>query len=115
MKYTGSCHCGKTQYEVEGELTEVMECNCSICRRRGTQLWFVPRDKLKLHTPVEALTAYTFNNHRIEHRFCPTCGILPFAFANSPDGTPTAAINARCLDNVDLGALKHTFYNGKDL
>ncbi len=39
MKYTGSCHCGKTQYEVEGQLDSVVECNCSMCRRKGTQLY----------------------------------------------------------------------------
>jgi hypothetical protein len=31
MKYQGSCHCGRIAFEVEGELTGVMACNCSIC------------------------------------------------------------------------------------
>ncbi len=31
-----------------------------------------------------------------------------------PDGSLMAAINVRCLDDVDLDQLKHTFYNGKD-
>lgn len=114
MKYQGSCHCGKTAFEVEGQLESVMECNCSICRRKGTQLWFVPRTALTLKTPEDALTSYTFNKHAIHHKFCPVCGVTTFAYGNMPDGTPMAAINARCLDDVDLSQLKHNFYNGKD-
>ncbi len=62
MIYTGSCHCGRTAFEVEGELTGVMDCNCSICSRKGSLLWFVPRDKLRLLTPEESLATYTFNS-----------------------------------------------------
>ena len=50
MKYKGSCHCGKIAFEVEGEITEALSCNCSICSRRGSLLWFVPRNKLRLLT-----------------------------------------------------------------
>lgn len=35
MRYTGSCHCGKVAFEVEGELKEVLDCNCSICQKKG--------------------------------------------------------------------------------
>jgi len=115
MKYQGSCHCGKTAFEVEGQIDSVLECNCSICRRKGTQLWFVPRTALSLKTPEDGLTSYTFNKHAIQHKFCPVCGVTPFAYASLPDGTPMAAINARCLDDVDLSTVKHTFYNGKDV
>jgi hypothetical protein len=33
--YKGSCHCGRVTFEVEGALTEVLECNCSHCSRKG--------------------------------------------------------------------------------
>ena len=46
MKYKGSCHCGKVAFEVEGELNGAMACNCSMCSRKGSLLWFVPRDQL---------------------------------------------------------------------
>jgi hypothetical protein len=31
----------------------------------------------------------------IHHRFCPTCGIHPFAEGKDPKGNAMAAINAR--------------------
>ena len=46
--YQGSCHCGKIAFEVEGELTAATDCNCSICQRKGTLMWFVPRTQLRL-------------------------------------------------------------------
>ena len=51
MKYKGSCHCGRVAFEVEGELSQVMACNCSICQRKGSLLWNMPHDKMRLLTP----------------------------------------------------------------
>ncbi|MFH4246899.1 GFA family protein, partial [Acinetobacter baumannii] len=41
MEYKGSCHCGQVKLVVEGELTEVLSCNCSICQKKGSLLWFL--------------------------------------------------------------------------
>ena len=115
MARKGSCHCGKIAFEVEGEPGEVLECNCSHCERKGFLLWFVPRDKMKLKTPEGDLSTYTFNKHAIQHKFCPNCATQPFAFATAPDGTPTAAINVRCLEGIDLAALKRKPFDGRAL
>src|SRR5262245_26395214 len=113
MKYMGSCHCGKIEVEVEGELNGAMACNCSICSRKGSLLWFVPRDQLRLLTSPDDLREYTFNKHVIHHRFCDTCGIHPFAEGTDPTGKRTAAINIRCLENIDLEAVPVQHLNGR--
>jgi len=28
MTYQGSCHCGRTRFEAQGEIGTVIECNC---------------------------------------------------------------------------------------
>ena len=33
MKLQGSCLCGAMRYEIDGPLTEVDNCHCSMCRR----------------------------------------------------------------------------------
>lgn len=111
----GSCHCGQVRFEVEGAPTEVMACNCSICSRKGVLMWFVPRAQFKLLTPAGALATYTFNKHAIQHRFCPKCGIHTHGEAKSPQGNEMAAVNARCLEGVDLDALKVNHFNGREL
>jgi hypothetical protein len=115
MNYKGSCHCGQIAFEVEGELTQVMECNCSICSRKGSLLWFVPRDKLRLLAPENQISTYTFNKHVIQHRFCPTCGMHPFGEGADPAGNRMAAINVRCLDDVDLSSLPVQHFDGRSL
>jgi hypothetical protein len=104
MIYKGSCHCGRIAFEVEGDLTQVMECNCSHCSRKGYLLWFVPREQLRLTTPESALATYTFNKHVIKHHFCRDCGCAPLGFGERA-GKPMAAINVRCLDGVEPKAL----------
>ena len=111
--YTGSCHCGRIAYDVEGEIDQVMDCNCSMCSRRGGLLWFVPRQALKLKTPESDYATYHFNTHKIDHHFCPVCGISPFSEGKMPDGSPMACVNVRCLEGVDLASLKVVPYDGR--
>lgn len=113
MNYQGSCHCGKIAFDVEGEIQGVIACNCSICQRKGSLLWFVPRDKLKLRTPAEAMSSYTFNKHVIKHHFCPTCGMHPFGEGVDPQGHAIAAVNIRCLEGVDLAAIPVQNFDGR--
>ena len=103
--YQGSCHCGNVKYEVEADLKEVLEGNCSICKRTGALLAFVGADKFKLKSGDQKLTDYQFNKKNIHHLFCPTCGVRSFARGAKPDGTQMVAINARCLEGVDATKL----------
>ncbi|NAX48697.1 GFA family protein [Photobacterium halotolerans] len=115
MKYQGSCHCGNVAFEVEGDIQEALACNCSICQRKGSLLWFVPRSELKLLSQDSAASTYTFNQHVIKHRFCPTCGIHPYGEGTDPQGNAMAAINIRCLDDIDLDAIPVTHFDGRSL
>jgi hypothetical protein len=113
MKYRGSCHCGSVAFEVEGEIKSALACNCSICQRKGSLLWFVPRDTMKLLTPEDAARVYEFNKHAIHHRFCPTCGIHPYADGSDAKGNRFAAINVRCLEDIELDSVNVTHYDGR--
>jgi hypothetical protein len=115
MKYTGSCHCGKVRYEAEGEIKGAIACNCSICSRKGSLLWFVSRGRFTLRTPESDAATYTFNKNRIEHRFCPRCGIHPFAYGIDPKGNKMAAVNVRCLEGVDPAQLPVQQFDGRSL
>lgn len=115
MIHEGSCHCGAVAFEAEGEIDSALACNCSMCRRRGSLLWFIPRDKLRLKTPEEAASTYTFNKHVIKHRFCPTCGIHPYGEGVDPKGNRMAAINLRCIEGIDLDAVPIQHFDGRSM
>jgi hypothetical protein len=110
--YTGGCHCGKVRYDVSLELGKVISCNCSMCGRKGTLLTFAPASAFKLISGEDALTSYKFNKHIIDHLFCSTCGVTSFARGKKGD-QPMVAINARCLDGVDVATLHIQQFDGK--
>lgn len=113
MTIHGSCHCGRVAFSADLEPTEAVECNCSICRRKGSLLAFVAGDKFTLETPREALSTYTFHKHVIRHQFCNVCGCAPFAESTHPDsGQPMAAINLRCVDDIDLSTIRIIPFDG---
>ena len=112
--YKGSCHCGRIAFEVDGDIAQVVACNCSMCGRRGALHWFVPRTQLRLSTPDGASTDYLWNKKAIHWRFCPTCGCAPYADGTDKAGNHMAAVNARCLEGVDPASLKIVAYNGRD-
>ncbi|HEX6832565.1 MAG TPA: GFA family protein [Rudaea sp.] len=113
MKYRGSCHCGNVAYEVEGTIDKALACNCSMCERKGSLLWFVPRAQFRLLTPEDNAKDYLFNKHLIHHRFCTNCGIHPFALAVDPKGNEMAAINIRCIEGIDLDAIPVSHFDGR--
>jgi len=115
MAYKGGCHCGKIAFEVDGDIDQVIECNCSICSKRGYLLWFVPRANLHLHAPISDLSTYTFNKHHIKHYFCPTCGVAPFGMGSDGKGKEMAAMNVRCFHGLALAGLKVVPFDGRSL
>ena len=116
MKYKGSCHCGKVGYEVEmDELKGVMECNCSMCSRKGAKMAFVPRAQLQLTTPESNAKTYLFNKHVIQHRFCAECGIHAYGIGKDRQGNEMAMINVRCLEGIDYEALPVQRFDGRAL
>ncbi|MGA7385544.1 MAG: GFA family protein [Methylocella sp.] len=114
MVHKGSCHCGRIAFEVEGDVSQVMECNCSHCSRKGYLLWFIPKQQLKLATPEANLSTYMFNKHVIAHHFCGVCGCAPFGFGKDPKGQETAAINVRCLPDLDRSKLEVMHVDGRN-
>lgn len=111
--HKGSCHCGRILFEVDGSFSEVKECNCSHCSRKGYLLWFVPREMLRLMSDATEYETYKFNRHVINHHFCKTCGCAPFATGKAPSGAETAAINIRCLVGIEIASVTRVAVDGR--
>ncbi|WP_341677523.1 GFA family protein [Niveibacterium sp. SC-1] len=112
MSHQASCHCGDLAFEVQGEISEVMRCNCSICSRKGALLWFVPAAAVRWSSGAERAANYQFGAHRVRHRFCPRCGIHLCGEVQGPDG-PLVAVNVRCIDGLPLDTVKVRDYDGR--
>ena len=113
--YTGGCHCGAVRYRVKMALESALSCNCSMCSRAGTMLSFAPADQFELLSGDGVLRDYQFGKKKIHHLFCSRCGIKSFARSVGPDGREMVAVNVRCLDDVDLGAIQVKPFDGKSI
>src|SRR3546814_2740103 len=85
--------------------SDAIDCNCSMCRRRGGLLAFFPREALTLTTPESNYGTYRFNKEHLAHQFCPTCGVAPFSEGADPrTGAKMVAVNVRCLPDLRSAA-----------
>ncbi|MFN8543368.1 MAG: GFA family protein [Candidatus Binatia bacterium] len=109
--YGGGCHCGRVRFEVEGDLTRVVECNCSICTRKGYLHLIVPREMFRLRSGAAELATYRFGTGVAQHLFCRECGVASFYVPRShPDRVD---VNVRCLDGVDPRSLQVQSFDGR--
>jgi hypothetical protein len=114
MAIRGSCHCGRIAFSFDQAPAEAIECNCSICRMRGSILTAMDPEAFHLETPRDQVSTYTFNTHNIQHRFCAHCGVAPFAEGTMPGGGPMVVVNLRCAE-VDLDQVKRIPFDGASL
>ena len=99
ITYQGGCHCGAVRFSVVVDTDEAMDCNCSICLKKGFLHLIVPPEQFTLHSGSDMLHLYTFNTHTAKHTFCRICGIHPFY---QPRSHPQYIdVNVRCLDGDD--------------
>ena len=103
MAIRGSCHCGRLAYRLDAAPTEAIECNCSICRRKGSLLAAVAPDQFHLETSRDDIATYSFGRHVIRHHFCKICG------------KAMVAVNLRCAEDLDLSTLKVAQFDGASL
>ena len=105
--YSGGCHCGRVAFDLQADITEGHDCNCSMCSKRGGLLAFFPGEAFTLKTDASAMQTYRFNKQHIAHRFCTTCGIAAFSEGTHPGtGARMVAVNLRCVAGLDLSTLK---------
>ena len=94
--FDGGCHCGRVRFRVRLHSNRAIECNCSICAKKGFVNLIAAAEDFELLSGEEDLSTYRFNTRTAEHRFCSTCGIHPFSRPRSHPGSYD--VNARCLD-----------------
>lgn len=110
--YQGGCHCGRIRFTVTTNLEKVIDCNCSICMKKGFLHLIVEPEQFHLLSEPAAVTLYQFNTKTARHYFCPACGIHSYYIPRShPDKID---VNVRCLEGVDLQSLTIQPFNGRE-
>jgi hypothetical protein len=97
QRYEGSCHCGAVRFDIEADLRNATQCNCSICTKKGAINHRVAAPRLRIVQGNEALALYQFGTRTAKHWYCRHCGI--HVFSNPRRAPDQYAINLRCLDD----------------
>jgi hypothetical protein len=111
--HTGGCHCGRVRFEVTAPAKiDVLDCDCSVCRKVGYLHLIVEDAQFKLLQGEESLALYTFNTHAAKHYFCSVCGVKSFYKPRShPEGI---SVNVRCIDEGSIESMSIKPFNGRD-
>jgi len=75
--YTGKCLCGEVEVALNGKISDIIHCHCSLCRKSSGTAFatngFVQAADFKVVKGQEKLSSFTFKPGRIRH-FCSSCG-----------------------------------------
>jgi hypothetical protein len=98
-------------FELDANLTQVIDCNCSLCRRRGALWHGAPAAHLRIVKGRERARALPVQHEDGK-------ALLLQELRNPPLHSPAPgsnrwAVNVRCLDDVDLSSLKIRQFDGE--
>ena len=98
---TLTCHCKeiKIELKLDNGFEELVRCNCSLCKKRGSIMAKIKLNNLKIIKGAEKLKLYKFGKNKAEHFFCSTCGI--YTHHKSYTNPENYEFNVACLDNID--------------
>ncbi|NEK33426.1 GFA family protein [Rhizobium leguminosarum] len=95
---TGSCHCGKASWTLEGDPGSITACNCTLCRRYGT-LWAYDYEgeRIALTGETASYTRGDSDEPSLEILFCPSCACVSSwrGLRLPKDGRRRMAVNMR--------------------
>ena len=97
--YQGSCHCEAIKFEIKTDLSVVVRCDCSLCRRKNALMTYPELSNFELKQGAEHLSVYQFNTQSAEHYFCKHCGIYTHHVPRTLPGK--MGVNVSCLIDVD--------------
>lgn len=97
--YQGGCHCGAVRFEIRlsEPISSLLECNCSVCRKKGILHHPADDGQFTLLSGGDAVALYQFRSNTAMHWFCRHCGIHTHGRPRSAPERFT--VNARCLDD----------------
>jgi hypothetical protein len=115
MAHRGSCLCQRVTYEIVGELTDVLNCHCSMCRKLHAAAF---RTRAKVNAKDwRTLTGEQFikfheSSPGERKGFCSECGSSLFTkFDANPDvlGFPLGTLDT----DPGVKAMRHVFVGSK--
>ncbi|SMF48754.1 Uncharacterized conserved protein [Alteromonadaceae bacterium Bs31] len=115
MSAIGECNCGEVSYKVEGELSDVFVCHCSICRKStgsgGIAVTLVKGSAFEWLSGKDYIVKWSKPDHDWHTFFCQICGsILPGGNDETQIYIPVGTLSS---GHENLEVAHHLYTNSK--
>lgn len=113
--YHGKCLCGEIEIKITGEISDIIHCHCSLCRKNSGTAFatngFINAAEFEISSGKYSLTKYSFKPGRNRH-FCSCCG-SPVYSSNDQD-PQRYRIRLGMLDSdITERPISHNFVSSK--
>ncbi len=113
--YQGSCLCGEVKLKVDGPISSIIHCHCSLCRKSSGSAYatngFIERRALSIQSGADVITFYEMRPGRRRH-FCGKCA-SPLYSSSKTDPT-RLRLRLGILDSdIAERPLSHNFISSK--
>ena len=112
---SGACNCGAVSFKISADLSDVIVCHCSICRRatgsNGIAVVVVDNEKFEWTGGADFVTSWRKPDADWEMSFCRRCGSpLPGADDDARTFVPAGLISE---GGEDLRVAHHIWVDSK--
>lgn len=113
--YHGKCLCGEVQITINGNISDIIHCHCSLCRKNSGTAFatngFINAADFNITSGEQYLNVFSFKPGRNRH-FCSKCG-SPVYSSNTQDAA-RYRIRLGILDsNIVEKPISHNFVSSK--
>ncbi|UJF21543.1 GFA family protein [Shewanella sp. OMA3-2] len=113
--YQGKCLCGEVKITIKGEISDIIHCHCSLCRKNSGTAFatngFINAADFEIVSGKNSLSIFSFKPGRNRH-FCSHCG-SPVYSSNEQD-PQRYRIRLGILDtDISERPISHNFVSSK--
>ena len=113
--YQGKCLCGEVHIEINGKISDIIHCHCSLCRKNSGTAYatngFVNTSDFSIIKGKNKLSAFSFKLGRTRH-FCQVCG-SPVYSANDDDKSRIRLRLGIVDSDIEERPTSHNFVSSK--
>jgi hypothetical protein len=113
--YLGKCLCGEVHIKLNGNISDIIHCHCSLCRKNSGTAFatngFINTAEFEITLGKNSLSSFSFKPGRSRH-FCSQCG-SPVYSSNDDDPTRLRIRLGIFDSDITEKPISHNFVSSK--